>query len=426
MSAIPVSPGATGAWRLPLLVGVLAGLPAAWAWPLEVGAWRAAGIVAGWLGLGLWVASLLLVVRGVRLSAWLGGLARMYRWHHGLAGLVYPLLLLHPLLLAADLLDEGAPVAWSLLSPLEQGWAVWSGWLALATLALGLALALQPGLAYRRWRAWHAGLVVPLLLAVLHLQALGLRQLLLGLPVLAAGLLLWRYLGSDCGWGAHPAEVVAVEHPQAGMIEATLRPMAGAAAFPVARPGQFVLLAFGDGAGFAGCGEFHPFTLSEVAADGGWRVAIKALGPCSAHLQTLQAGVSLRIQGPFGEFLGDAGTAPAWWFAGGVGITPFLARLRAPQALAATRLVYFSRSADAVAYRDELSVLAEGHSGFSWQLAVAQPGDDLAEFLPTADALGGQDCYLCGPPAWMAQVRAELRQRGVPEHRIFFERFEFR
>lgn len=412
-------------WRLPLVVGLLVLLPVLWAWPQGVGGWRAAGIVAGWLGFGFWVAALLLMVREARLAAWLGGLERMYDWHHKLGSLAYPLILAHPLLLAADLLDESAQAAWSLLLPIPLDWAIGFGWLGVLLLVPGMALALHSGLPYRRWRAWHALLALPVAFAGLHLYALGLRSLLWGAPALAALFLLWRYLRSDCGLGARPYLVSEVTQPLPGIVEISLQPLPSVP-FASAHPGQFVLLAFGQAAGFVGCGEFHPFTLSAIEAGGRWRVAIKALGPCSAHLQDLRPGVPVRVQGPFGEFLAAAGGQPACWFAGGIGITPFLARLRAPEPMAAMHLYYFCRALDALPYGDELRALTQLHPEFSWQPCVALPKDDVADFLPSAAQLDGRACYLCGPPPWMASVRAVLLARGVPEARIHFERFEFR
>lgn len=91
-----------------------------------------------------------------------------------------------------------------------------------------------------------------------------------------------------------------------------------------------MLLAFGDGPGFRGCGEFDPFTVSDIDARGRLRVGIKALGACSARVQALQPGTTVRLQDPFGIFLQDEADRPdahrgPWlWVAGGIGITPFI------------------------------------------------------------------------------------------------------
>ena len=58
-------------WRLlsiPLLVGLFVALPVYWAYPDDLSSWRAAGIVLGWAGSGLLLASLLLMLREVRLE----------------------------------------------------------------------------------------------------------------------------------------------------------------------------------------------------------------------------------------------------------------------------------------------------------------------------------------------------------------------
>ena len=112
-------------WRLlsiPLLVGLFVALPVFWAYPDDLSSWRTAGIVLGWAGSGLLLASLLLMLREVRLASWLGGIERMTLWHHwtGLAG--YLFLLLHPLALAAAAWSESPPLAWQLLSPVAQNW----------------------------------------------------------------------------------------------------------------------------------------------------------------------------------------------------------------------------------------------------------------------------------------------------------------
>ena len=111
---------------IPLLTAVLLGIPVIWAFPAELPAWRSLGIVLGWAGCGLLLASLLLMLRETWLAERLGGLERMYAWHHVLGTLAYVVLLAHPLALAADNLAASPAMAWALLSPWAQGWP--RGW----------------------------------------------------------------------------------------------------------------------------------------------------------------------------------------------------------------------------------------------------------------------------------------------------------
>lgn len=124
-------------WSIPLLSCAVPAGFAVWAFPEGLAPVRAAGIITGWLGCGLLLVSLLLMLREPRLAAWLGGLERMYRWHHATGLAAYLFLLLHPLLLAANNLSSPR-VAWQTLSPFTESWPVWSGWLGLLLLMGGL------------------------------------------------------------------------------------------------------------------------------------------------------------------------------------------------------------------------------------------------------------------------------------------------
>ena len=409
---------------LPLLSALLAGLPVFWAFPEELGFWRSFAIVSGWLGCGLLLASLLLMIREPRLAAWLGGLERMYRWHHRFGTLAYLVLLTHPLALAADAWQESPALAWAALAPWHQGWPVWLGWASLLAMMAGMGLAVVRRLPYAAWRGLHLLLALAVVLGVVHLLLLGLDYLLLWAPLLAVALMAGRFLLADTGLAARPHVVDRVGHPAAAMVEVGLRPLAQPIA---ARPGQFVLAAFLRGPRFRGCGEYHPFTLSDIAEDGHLALNIKALGDCTRHLQAVEPGVAVRVQGPFGSFLGDDPQGPALWIAGGIGITPFLAALRHGRLRHPVRLIYLYRDAADGAYLEELQAAAAGHGEL--RLDARATGDarpDLQAIIPAAAELAGWECHLCGPPGLVDAAVAVLQARRVPPSRIHFERFDFR
>lgn len=413
-------------WRrlsIPLIALLLVVAPVYWAWPEGLPPWRSTAIVSGWVGWGLLLASLLLMIREAWLAERLGGLERMYAWHHRLGLLAYLALLVHPLALAVDAWRESPARAWAALSPAQQGWAGWLGWAALLALMAGLAAALARQLPYRRWRWLHQLLSAAVLLGLAHLLWLGLDAPALWAPLLALALIGWRLLRADRGWAARPYRVSGVVPAARGMVEVALQPLGQALAL---QPGQFVLAAFFDGPGFRGCGEFHPFTVSEIGPAGRFSLGIKALGDCTGHLQGVESGVAVRVQGPFGHFLARA-DGPQFWLAGGVGITPFMARLRAGPLNQAVRLLHLHRDAGDAAYADELPALAAQQPRLT--LATVACGDgqpDLAPLLPPAEQLAGCDCYLCGPPGMVAAAVDILRARRVAPDRLHFESFEFR
>ena len=314
--------------RLALITVLLVGALVWWADPLGLPPWRAAGIVAGWIGSGLLLVSLMLMIREPVLARWLGGLDTMYRWHHVLGVWAYVLLLMHPLALAAAAWGESPAQAWATLAPWQQAWPVWSGWASLVGLMVGLAAALSPRLPYAAWRKLHHLLSLAVVLGAAHLFLLGLAGVLLVVPVLLISLLLWRVVRADHGLGARPYVVEQVEHLSPTAVELTLLPLAAPGSASPSQPGQFVLAAFDASPSYRGCGEYHPYTVSGVDPAGRMALAIKALGDCTRQLQAIRPGAAARVQGPYGDFLAGAGGGPALWLAGGIGITPFVAALR--------------------------------------------------------------------------------------------------
>lgn len=405
-----------------LLLGVLG--PIYWAFPTGLPVARTSGIVFGWAGCGLLLSSLLLMLREARLANWLGGLERMYRWHHWAGMAAYVLLLAHPLLLAANALPNDRELAWQTLSPFSQGRPVWLGWLSLLTLMIGLATTFDRRISYGRWRWLHISLGIGVVLGLLHLLLLGIDEPVLPLLGLAILFLGWRILREDRGWAAHPYIVQHVNPVAQNMVEVSLRPLGDGLAV---RPGQFILVAFLDGPAFRGCGEFHPFTVSGSAVKDEIRLGIKALGDCTRHLQSIEPGTMARVDGAFGGFLSEQDAVPQLWVAGGIGITPFLAFLRAGNLRQPTTLVYLYRSEADAAFVTELEQLATANPKLS--LRAQATGDrlpDLNTLLPDRASLAGHDCYLCGPPAMVSGLRTALTRLGVKPSHIHLENFEFR
>jgi predicted ferric reductase len=387
--------------------------------------WRYVSSIAAWAGSGLITASLLLMIREPHWARLMGGLECMYRWHHRSGVTAYCLLLIHPLALAAERWNDSPRLAWQVLAPWTQSWAVWIGWTALALLMLGLASTFAVHLPYRRWRRLHMLLGAAVVLGLLHGQVIVAQASpLLALLALSALVLLWRLLIGDRGLAAYTYRVEKVEPRSAGLVELTLVPHA----LPLAAvPGQFVLAAFHEGPDYRGCREFHPFTLSHIDRSGALRIGVKALGPCTARMQHVPVGTVARLQGPFGAFLPGAPTSPQLWIAGGIGVAPFIAALRGRACTLLTTLFYFFRSQEDAAFVEELQEHAASDPQF--ELFAAASGErmpDLTQLLERVPDLQRRQVFVCGPSPMMALVTAELRGRGVPRDSIHCEIFDFR
>jgi ferredoxin-NADP reductase len=122
-----------------------------------------------------------------------------------------------------------------------------------------------------------------------------------------------------------------------------------------------------------------------------------------------------------------ANDGPSLWLAGGIGITPFLARLRSGPLTQVVRLIYMHRNVADAAYLKELDELTAQQPLLRLTVVASGAGQpDLHTLLPTSADLNHCRCYLCGPVGMVHAAVAMLRQRGVPAQHIHFERFDFR
>jgi len=411
-------------FAIPALAGALVLIPLAWAFPVGLPLLRGLGIALGWIGAGLLLASLLLMLRETTLAQALGGLERMYRWHHGLGFAAYLVLLLHPLVLAAEGWRESPLVAWQTLSPASQGWPVWLGWASLVCLMFGMAASVMSGVAYRTWRLLHGLLGAGVALGLLHLVLLGFDAIAFTALALGLQLLAWRALRVDLGLAARPYVVAAVSRLSPATVEVGLRPLASSL---VASPGQFIMVAFANGPHFRGCREYHPFTVSGTEPEGVIDIGIKALGDCTRVMQSIEAGVAARVQGPFGTFLTQRPASRELWIAGGIGITPFVAALRAAAPALPTTLLYLYRDTDDAPYLRELQELSVRMPMLTLMTHATGDSDPpIGSLLPADLALAACHCYLCGPPGLIAAAEPALAARGVAADHIHYERFDFR
>jgi predicted ferric reductase len=398
---------------------------------------RALGILAGVAGTALWVTSLALMLRFPVLDRRLGGLERQYFAHHLTGTLAYLMLLAHPLLLVAAASIAAPAAAAVLAAPWGQPLAVLAGWIALAGLMLMMVATFFSSLPYARWKQLHAASGVAYLFAFAHVAGLlpaageGRGGTVLLLAAMGAGLAAIgvRRLLDRGALGAQRFRVECVERASPSTVEVTLAPLPGAAPLAFA-PGQFVFVAFDRGPRYAGCHEYHPFTISSAPSTAQFRVMVKALGDCTTRMQHLQAGVVARVQGPYGAlFRATDFTRRQLWLGGGIGITPFLPMAAAlPADAAGVDLYYLARDAGEALGLDALRAAAAKNPRLRVfaLLANESPQAVRAAVQASSAPLAAREVYLCGPPGMLQAALAWLADAGVPPARIHAERFDFR
>lgn len=153
--------------------------------------------------------------------------------------------------------------------------------------------------------------------------------------------------------------------------------------------------------------EEHPYTLSSSPEEPVLRIAIKALGDSSHAIQSIRPDTLVSVEGPYGRFFPgpEAGSEPELWIGGSIGITPFLARLRA-------HLTYCVQDETRQVYGEELANLMEllPDSALHPHRFYRQGPLDLAFIKAHCPDFAQRTAYSCGPTPLIA-----LAEHDTPE-----------
>ena len=429
----------TGLWLLAEMV--------AWSAPANFFAWRTVGMqYSGVLGIGVMSAAMVLAVRPVVFEPYLGGLDKMYRLHKwlGISGLVISvshwLLAQGPKWMVGwgwlqrpargprpELLD--APVQQFFLG--QRGLAEGIGEWAFYAAALLMVLALVKRFPYRHFFKTHHLLAVAYLALVWHSVVLlkfdywsgllgPMMGVLMGAGTVAALMVFFRRVAVG---RQVVGEVAALRHHAAlDVMEVDVLCKGRWAGH---EPGQFAFVTLHEDEGP------HPYTISSAwTGDGHILFIIKALGDYTRTLsERLRIGDVVKIEGPYGRFNFQGAQRRQIWVGAGIGITPFIARMKAlagapdgksidlfhPTAVYDEHAIgLMSRDANAAGVR--LHVLWNERDGL---LNAARIADQVPDWR---DA----DVWFCGPAPFGQSLKKDLVALGLPELRFHQELFQMR
>lgn len=217
--------------------------------------------------------------------------------------------------------------------------------------------------------------------------------------------------------------------------------------WPGDRPGQHVDVRLTAADGYSAQ---RSYSLADASTPNRVAITVDLIphGEVSPYLvTTMEIGDELDVRGPIGGWfvwrLGDPviGEGPVLLIAGGSGIVPLLAMLRARRRaddLTPTMLVYSARDTRTLIYaRDLAEIAADPASPGSADVRVVytrkapnghpRPPSRLAaadiEAPPTWPQPTAVRVYVCGPSGFVDHATGLLREAGYPEHRIRTERF---
>ncbi len=409
-------------------------------------AWRGLLVqYTGVLAIGAMSAAMLLATRPVWLEDRLHGLDKMYRLHKwlGIAGLV--LAVAHWLcaqapkwLVQSGLLQRPArspqpaeTVAVFRFFRDQRHLAEQVGEIAFYAVVALIALALIRRFPYRHFFRTHRWLAVVYLALALHSIVLmrfaywttplgaALALMILAGSVSAAISLL-RRIGSERKAVGIVERIEHLDGVHVNAVEVRLE-----SRWVGHEAGQFAFVTFDRREGA------HPFTISSAwRGDGRLMFLIKAVGDYTRTLAaTVKAGDTLTVEGPYGRFDFDGPSRHQIWIGGGIGIAPFVARMKALAVAPDGRtidLFHTTREVDETA----LQRLAEDAAAARVRLHLlvdARDGQLTGERLRAAVPGWGQaDVWFCGPTGFGQAIRSDLVAHGLAEERFHQELFEMR
>ncbi len=300
---------------------------------------------SGVLAMGSMSVAMILALRPRWPERWFGGLDKMYRLHKwlGISGLV--LAIVHWLWVEAPkwavrsgllerpqrghrpAIDDPVREFLSSLRGPAEGLGEW----AFYAVVLLIVLALVPRLPYRRFYSTHRVLPVAYLVLVFHsvvlttfsywTTPLGVVQaILLAGGTYAAVVSLLGFVGA--GRRVKGTISALQQYPGVRALETIIDLGPG---WPGHKAGQF---AFATSDAHEGA---HPYTIASAwnPADPRITFVTKELGDYTATLvDRLRVGQEVMVEGPYGNFTFDDDRPRQIWIGGGIGITPFISRMK--------------------------------------------------------------------------------------------------
>ncbi len=409
--------------------------------------WRAVWMqYSGVLGIGVMSLAMLLAIRPVVLEPHLGGLDKMYRLHKwlGISGLVLSL---------SHWLMAQVPkwlVGWGLLErparppqpalpadSIQQFFANQrhlaesiGEWAFYAALAL-MVLALVKHFPYRWFFKTHRLLAVAYLALVWHSVvlmkfdywsgALGpVMAVLMAAGSVAAVLVLFRRVAVSRQVMGEVASITRHDTLNVLALDIQLKGRWGGH-----ESGQFAFLTLHEDEGP------HPFTISSAwTGDGRIQFIIKALGDYTRTLaDRLRVGDPVKIEGPYGRFNFQGEQPRQIWVGGGIGITPFIARLKALAQTPDGKAIDLFHST-AVYDAEAIGLLERDAQAANVPLHVLWDERDgrlnAERICQTVPDWRDADVWFCGPAGFGQALKRDLMAMGLPEARFHQELFALR
>jgi predicted ferric reductase len=393
------------------------------------------GDMTGIIGLGMYVANLVLATRWQIIETMFGGLNRVFIAHAVLGSLALMMLLVHPIFSAFSYYPYGLKTVAHFFVPQVAYIGSAFGILALIIIIVLVFISLFLKLGYNIWLKTHKYLGIAYLLIGLHvvltpnkITADPIILAYLWLLLIIGGIsYLYRTLLPNIFVRRYLYTIKDAQPKGIGTVEVTLAPVDKAISF---KAGQFVFIAFDNDALST---EWHPFSVTSAETSADLKIDLKSLGGYTETMTRLlprMVGMTVHVEGAYGRFsYQNVNNVNQIWVAGGIGITPFLSMAQALGTGPYNIDLYYSVKTQSELI--DLEVLAARQSSKPGQIFRVFPfiTDTYNTFLSAkiiahnSGNLEDRDVLLCGPPMMMHAIGDQLITLGVSKHHIHSEEF---
>ncbi|BBF92817.1 ferredoxin reductase family protein [Blastochloris tepida] len=399
----------------------------------------------GVVAIGVMSVGMILALRPVRIEPLLHGLDKTYRLHKwlGITGLVMSVIhwlwaqgtkwavgwgwLVKPARVPGPPLTD--PV--EILFRQQRGLAETVGEWAFYAVAVLIVLALMKRFPYRLFFKTHRLLALAYLALVFHsvlLTPFGYWSQPIGI------LLALLMTGGSIGAVVSLAGRVGYHRKAVGEIEELVafqdnRVLKVAIRFkdrwPGHEAGQFAFVSFSADEGA------HPFTISSGwTGDGRLFFLIKGIGDYTARLpELLHVGDLVTVEGPYGRFNFGTGKSRQIWVGGGIGITPFIARMKALAVESDGRKIdlFYSTAEPDEEFIERLRRDAQAANVNLHVLVTAQGSRlDVERICNAVPAWAEADIWFCGPAGFGQALRKDFVAKGLSADDFHQELFAMR
>jgi ferredoxin-NADP reductase/MOSC domain-containing protein YiiM/ferredoxin len=233
--------------------------------------------------------------------------------------------------------------------------------------------------------------------------------------------------GVEPGWTGFRKFRIVEMHRESPVVLSIVLESETPAPLPIPRPGQYLTLQIPQ------AGE--PAPLRSYSLSGGmpgrrYRISVKReeRGVVSRWLHGhADLGTVIDVAAPRGDFyLGDD-TGPVVLVSAGIGITPVLAMLQALAAQCSDREIrwlHITRDMDTLAFDAEVNrLIASLPNARRHVIFTAQTGRPDEHTIAALELPRDADAYLCGPSAFMDDMRGALAGAGIDPAHIHTELF---